>query len=324
MAKVFGRKPGRAAAGLVLGFAAAFAQAQVFPDKPVRIIVPAAPGGSADKNARAIADKLGDLWKQPVIIELKPGANTLIGTDYVAKSPPDGYTLLMNSAAIAVNPSVYAKLPYDTLNDLVPVALVSTAPFAVVVHPSVPARSMKEFIALARSNPQVLSFGTAESRAMLAGHQFNLLAKTQLQSVPYKGAGALMNDLVAGHVPVSFSALSSVQAQVQAGRLRLLGVAASKPSDLSPQAEPIAAGALPGFEASSWFGLFAPKGTAPSLASRIHQDVAAVLRDPVVTKRFADMGAQPSGEGPGPFALRLRDEVESSARIARAASIQPE
>ncbi|TSD54664.1 tripartite tricarboxylate transporter substrate binding protein [Variovorax sp. KBS0712] len=314
----------RSALGLLLGIGATLAQAEVFPSKAVRIIIPAAPGGSADKNARAIADKLSELWKQPVIVDLKPGANTLIGTDYVAKSAPDGYTLLMNSAAIVVNPSVYAKLPYDTLNDLVPVALVSTAPFAVVVHPSVPARSIKEFIALARTNPQLLSFGTAESRAMLAGHQFNLLARTQLQSIPYKGAGPLMNDLVAGHVPVSFSALSSVQAQVQAGRLRLLGVASSQRSSLSPEAEPIAANELPGFEAASWFGLFAPKGTPKSLASKIHQDVAEVLRDPVVAKRFADMGAQPSGEGPEPFALRMRAEVESSAKVARAANIQPE
>lgn len=314
----------RIALGLLLGIGATLVRAEAFPSKPVRIIIPAAPGGSADKNARAIADKLSELWKQPVIVDLKPGANTLIGTDYVAKSAPDGYTLLMNSAAIVVNPSVYAKLPYDTLNDLVPVALVSTAPFAVVVHPSVPARSIKEFIALARTNPQLLSFGTAESRAMLAGHQFNLLAKTQLQSIPYKGAGPLMNDLVAGHVPVSFSALSSVQAQVQAGRLRLLGVASSKHSSLSPEAEPIAANELPGFEAASWFGLFAPKGTSKSLASKIHQDVAEVLRDPIVAKRFADMGAQPSGEGPEPFALRVRAEVESSAKVARAANIQPE
>ena len=314
----------RIALGLLLGIGATLVRAEAFPSKPVRIIIPAAPGGSADKNARAIADKLSELWKQPVIVDLKPGANTLIGTDYVAKSAPDGYTLLMNSAAIVVNPSVYAKLPYDTLNDLVPVALVSTAPFAVVVHPSVPARSIKEFIALARTNPQLLSFGTAESRAMLAGHQFNLLAKTQLQSIPYKGAGPLMNDLVAGHVPVSFSALSSVQAQVQAGRLRLLGVASSKHSSLSPEAEPIAANELPGFEAASWFGLFAPKGTPKSLASKIHQDVAEVLRDPIVEKRFADMGAQPSGEGPEPFALRVRAEVESSAKVARAANIQPE
>ncbi len=314
----------RIALGLLMGVVASLAQAEVFPDKPVRIIVPAGPGGSADKNARAIADKLGELWKQPVVIEYKPGANTLIGTDYVAKSPPDGYTLLMNSAAIVVNPSLYAKLPYDTLNDLVPVVLVSTAPFAVVVHPSVPVRSMKEFIALARSKPQVLSFGTAESRAMLAGHQFNLLAKTQLQNIPYKGAGPLMNDLVAGHVPVSFSALSSVQSQVQAGRLRLLGVAASKPSNLSPQADPIAADALPGFEASSWFGIFAPGATPRAVASRIHQDVAEVLRDQLVTSRFADMGAQPSGEGPEPFARRVRDEVASSARVAKAANIQPE
>lgn len=310
--------------GMLLSMIASLAQAQSFPTRPVRLIVPAAPGGSADKNARAIADKLSELWKQPVIVEYKAGANTVIGTDLVAKSPPDGYTLLVNSAAIVVNPALYAKMPYDTVKDLVPVTLISTAPFAVVVHPSVPVKSAKEFIELARTSPQLLSFGTAESRALLVGHQFNLLAKTRLESVPYKGAGPLMNDLVAGHVPVSFSALSSVQAQVQAGRLRLLGLAASKPSPLSPDVPLIAASDVPGFEATSWFGLFAPKGTPKTLAAKIHQDITTALRDPVVIKRFADMGAQPSGEGLETFAARVRDEIETSARVAKAADIKTE
>lgn len=310
--------------GLVLAALGLAARAEEFPSKPVRIIIPAAPGGSADKNARAIADKLSERWKQPVLVEYKAGANTIIGTDFVAKSPGDGHTLLLNSAAIVVNPALYAKLPYDTLNDLVPVAMVSAAPFALVVHPAVPVKTAKEFVEMARANPQLLSFGTAESRALLVGHQFNLLAKTRLESVPFKGAGALMNDLVAGHVPVAFSALSSVRAQVQAGRLRLIGIASAQPTPLSPEAPAMAAGDIPGFDAASWFGVFAPKGTPTAVAAKIHQDIVAVLKDPAVAKRFADMGAQPTGEGPEAFAARVRAEVESSAKVARAANLKVE
>lgn len=302
----------------------AWAQAGAFPNKPVRLIIPAAPGGSADKNARAIADKLGELWKQPVVVEYKAGANTVIGTDFVAKSAGDGYTLLLNSAAIVVNPAIYAKLPYDTLNDLVPVTMVSTAPFALVVHPAVPVKNIKEFVELARTSPQSLSFGTAESRALLAGHQFNLLAGTKLESVAFKGAGALMNDLVAGHVPVSFSALSSVQAHVQSGRLRLLGIASAKPTALAPDAPALGGTDVPGFEATSWFGIFAPKGTPAAIVAKVQQDVATVLKDAAVAARFESMGAQPVGEAPASFAARVRAEVEMSAKVAKAANVKPE
>lgn len=300
------------------------AQTSTFPSHPVRLIIPATPGGSADKNARAISDKLSALWRQPVIVEYKPGANTVIGTDFVAKSAPDGHTLLVNSAALAVNPAIYAKLPFDTLQDLTPVTMISTAPFALVIHPSVPAKNIQEFLALAREKPESLSFGTAESRALFAGHQFNLAAKTKLQSVPFKGAGSLMNDLVAGHIPVAFSALSSVQAQVIAGRVRLLGVATNKPSPLAPQAPALAATDIPGFEAESWFGLFAAKGTPVEIVKRIQADIATVLRDPDVGHRFKEMGAEPIGEASDEFSKRVRSDVEMFAKVARAANIKPE
>lgn len=313
-----------AALGSGLLIPIASAQSQKFPYKPVKIIVPAAPGGSADKNIRAISDKLSQLWKQSVVVEYKAGANTIIGTDFVAKSAPDGHTLLINSAAIVVNPSMYTKLPYDTVRDLIPVSMVSTAPFALVVHPSVPANNAKEFLELARTKPETLSFGTAESRALLAGLQFNLAAKTRLESVPFKGAGALMNDLVAGHIPVAFSALSSVQTMVNAGRVRLIGIATAKSSPLAPNATPLAADIVPGFEAESWFGLFAPHGTPKAIIDQISHDVANVLREPDVVRRFTDIGAQPFSEASDPFARRVKSEIESTARIARAANLKPE
>ena len=209
----------------VLSAASLTANAQTFPGKAVRIVIPFAPGGSTDANARIINDKLAAIWGQPVIIESKPGANTIIGSEYVAKSAADGYTLLLTSTAHVVNPSMYAKLPYDPVNDLLPVTIVSVSPFALVAASAMPVKSAKDVIALVRAKPGSVSFGTSDSSSNFAGHLFNMLAKTDLQSVSYKGAGPLMTDLAGGHVPLGFAAVSSVQGQVKAGRVRLLGVA---------------------------------------------------------------------------------------------------
>lgn len=198
------------ALGFALGAAAGAVQAQAFPTKPMRIVIPFAPGGSTDANARIINEKLAALWGQPVIIETKPGANTIIGTDAVAKSPGDGYTLLLTSTAYVVNPSMYAKLPYDPTGDFQPVTIVSVSPFAMVAAGNFPAKSIKELIAMMRAKPGSVSFGTSDSSSAFAGHLFNMLAKTDLQSVSYKGAGPLMTDLAGGHVPIGIAAVSSV------------------------------------------------------------------------------------------------------------------
>ena len=308
-------------ASLVAG--AAMAQAQSFPVKPVRIVSPFAPGGSTDANARIINDKLAALWGQPVIVESKPGANTVIGSDYVAKSAPDGYTLLLTSTAHVVNPSLYAKLPYDPVNDLVPVTIVSVSPFALVAANSLPVKSAKDVIALLRAKPGSLSFGTSDSSSLFTGHLFNMMAKTELQSVPYKGAGPLMTDLAGGHVPIGFAAVSSVQGQVRANRVRLLGVGSLTPSPLFPEAPPIAAD-LPGFEAISWFGLLAPRGTPKDVIAKIHRDMVLVLKDADVQKRFIALGAEPGGHTPEEFDARIKLEVDLWAKVAKSAGIKPE
>ena len=297
--------------------------AQGFPNKPVRIVIPFAPGGSTDANARIINDKLSALWGQPVIVESKPGANTVIGSDFVAKSAPDGYTLLLTSTAHVVNPSLYAKLPYDPVGDLVPITIVSVSPFALVAANSLPVKSAKDVIALLRAKPGSLSFGTSDSSSLFTGHLFNMMAKTELQSVPYKGAGPLMTDLAGGHVPIGFAAVSSVQGQVRANRVRLLGVGSLTPSPLFPDAPPIA-NDLPGFEAISWFGLLAPKGTPRDVIIKIHRDMVTVLKDADVQKRIVALGAEPGGQTPEEFGARITSEMDWWASVAKSAGIKPE
>jgi tripartite-type tricarboxylate transporter receptor subunit TctC len=297
--------------------------AQGFPSKPVRIVIPFATGGSTDANARIIQDKLSQLWGQPVVVEARPGANTLIGTDLVAKSPGDGHTLLLTSTAMVVNPSMYTKLPYDTLNDLVPITVVSISPFALVTPVNSPFNHLKDVLAALRSKPGSVSFGVSDSSAMLSGHLLNMMAKTDMQAISYKGAGPLMIDLAGGHVPLGIAAISSVQGQVKNGRVKIVGVGSTTPSNLFPQAALIAQD-LPGYEAISWFGLLAPKGTPIEVVSKIQRDVATVLKDPDVQHKLQGLGADPGGMTPDEFQSRIKREIELWSRVAKAANIKPE
>lgn len=311
------------ALGMGLSLLALSVQAQSFPNKPVRLVIPFAPGGSTDANARIIQDKLSTLWGQPVVIDTKPGANTIIGTDLVAKSPADGYTLLLTSTAYVVNPSMYQKLPYDPVNDFMPVTMVSVSPFALVTPVASPIKSIKDVLAMERANSGGLAFGVSDSSAALSGHLFNMMGKTNMQSVSYKGAGPLMTDLAGGHVPLGIAAVSSVQTQVRAGRVRILGVGAAKPSPLFPDAPAIAAD-IPGYEATSWFGLFVPKGTPKDVVAKIQRDVSGVLKDPDIQKRFFDIGAEVGGQSSDEFAARVRHDMELWAKVAKSAGIKPE
>jgi len=307
-----------------VGAVAISAYGQTFPLKPVRMIIPFAPGGSSEANARSIQDKLSAIWKQPVIIEMRPGANTIIGTEAVAKSAPDGHTLLLTSTAFVVNPSMYAKLPYDPLTDLVPITIVSMSPLAMVATNTLSAKSAAGVIAMEQAKPGSVSFGVSDSSSQLALHLFNMLAGINLQVIPYKGAGPLMIDLVGGHVQLGFAAVSTVQGQVRAGRVRLLGVGSPKPSPIFPDAPAIAQSGLPGFEAIPWFALFAPKGTPKDIIDKIHRDMVTVLNDPEVRKRLATLGAEPGGQSPEEFDARVRSEIAIWSKVAKSAGIKPE
>ena len=293
--------------------------AQAFPVKMVRMVIPFPVGGSSDANARIIGPYLAERWKQQVIVDPRPGAATVIGTDHVAKSPPDGHTLLLTSTQYTYSPATFAKLPYDPYTDIVPITRITISPQAIVAHPSLPVKSIKELVALARARPGELNMGTAGT--VLPSHYFFMLAKVKMEIVPYKGAGPLMIDASGGHVPLAIGAVSSVQAAVRSGRVRILGV--TSPSAAFPDA-PIIAKDVPGYDADTWFALFAPRGTPRDLVMRIRDDIAAVLQIPDVRQRLLDIGGIPSGEPPDEFATRVRADIAKWQKVAKAAGIKPQ
>ena len=300
------------------------ALAQNWPAKTVRIVVPFAAGGGTDVNARILSPRLAERWGQSVVVDNRAGAGTVIGTEIVAKSPPDGYTLLLNSSAQVVSPAVVAKLPYDALADFAPITLVSFSPQALVGHPSLPVKGVKEPIALARARPNELNYGNAGPTSMLTGQLFNMLAKVNLQSIQYKGAAPMMIDIMGGHVMLGLSAVGSVAAATRTGKLRLFGIASATPSPAFPEATPIARNDLPGFDALDWFGMLAPRGTPPEIVARIQRDIAEILRVPAVRQHLLDIGADPSGLAPDEFATRVRSEIDRWKTVAQASGIKPQ
>jgi tripartite-type tricarboxylate transporter receptor subunit TctC len=295
-----------------------------FPNKVVHIVVPAVPGGSAGAMAQMLAERLRSAWNQGVVVDYKGGAGTVLGTDFVAKSKPDGYTLLLNSSAHTVNPVVYAKLPYDTQRDLLPLVMLSISPKALVVHPATGVNSVEEFMAAAKAHPEQWSFGEATSDSMLSEHWFNQLAGTKIQVVPYKGSGPMMNDLMGGQVQAAWLALSSLQPFIKSGKMKLLGIASKQPSPLFPDARPLAYGPLDEFVTAPWFGLFAVAGTPQPVLDRIASDTLAILKDPEFRKRIEEQGAVPGDEGPRPFTERVNQEIAAWRKVAKEAGIKPE
>ena len=293
--------------------------AQPFPGKLVRIIIPYPVGGSSDANARIISPFLSERWKQQVVIEPRPGAASVMGTDYVAKSPPDGHTLLINSTQFTQNPTMFAKLPYDPHSDLVPITFITLSPQSIVAHPSLPVKNIKELVALAKARPGELNMGNAGT--LLPTLLFTMLAKVKIENVPYKGAGPLMIDAMGGHIPLAIGAVSSVQAAVRLGRVRILGV--SSHSSAFPDA-PLISDAVPGFDADTWFGLFAPGGTPKDLVMRIRDDVAAVLQIPLVRERLLEIGGEPGGQPQEEFAARIRYELANWVKVAKAGGLKPQ
>jgi tripartite-type tricarboxylate transporter receptor subunit TctC len=295
--------------------------AQAFPGKMVRIVIPFSLGGSNDLTARILLPHLAERWKQQVIIDPHVGAASTVGTDHVAKSAPDGHTILFTSTQFAYAPSTFAKLPYDPLNDLVPVTLVTVSPQMIIAHPSLPANTPKQLVALARARPGELSLGNAGNS--LPSLSFITLAKVKMTPVPYKGAGPLQIDVMGGHVPLGMGAISSFMGTVRSGRAKVIGVCSLQPTPLYPSAPPMAE-AAPGFEAVAWFGMFVPRGTSPAVVKRIRDDIADVLKIPDVRKRLNDIGGDPSGMPTEEFARMVRSEIEKWNKVAASAGIKPQ
>jgi len=295
--------------------------AQAFPGKVVRIVIPFSLGGSNDLTARVLLPHLSERWKEQVLIDPHVGAASTVGANHVAKSAPDGHTILFTSTQYAYAPSTFASLPYDPLNDLVPVTLVTVSPQMIIAHPSLPVNNPKELVAFARAHPGELTLGNAGNT--LPSHSFFSLAKVKMVPVPYKGAGPLMIDVMGGHVALGMAAISSVMGTVRSGRAKVIGVCSLKPSPLYPGAPPIAE-AVPGFEAVAWFGMFVPRGTPPAVVKRIRDDVAEVLQIPDVRKRLNEIGGDPSGMPTEEFAKMVRSEIEKWNRVAKAAGVKPQ
>jgi tripartite-type tricarboxylate transporter receptor subunit TctC len=297
------------------------APADTFPSKPAKLIVPFPPGGPLDTTGRAIAQQLGEMWGQGVIVENKPGAGGNIGADYVAKSPADGYTIVMGALSThAVNPSLYPKMPYDAKKDFAPITLVAITPNVLVVNPALPVHSVKELIAYAKAHPGQLSFGSGSigSAGHLAGELFKVDAGVDLVHVPYKGAAPAMQALLAGDTQLMFDNLASAMSQVKAGKLRALAVTTRERSKLAPDLPTMAEAGVPGFDISTWFGLLAPAGTPPSVIAKWNADVTKVLSAPAMRQRLEAQGAEAAPDAPDEFARFIDAELVKYAKIVKA------
>jgi tripartite-type tricarboxylate transporter receptor subunit TctC len=310
--------------GILLSLGAA---AQDYPSKPIRIINPFAPGGPVDLLARAVGQKLQEAWGQPVLVETRAGAAGNIGIEYVARQPADGYTLLvMPTGNAVVNPHIFPKLAYDPLRDFAPVTLLATVENVLVVNPEVKAVSVQELVALAKANPSKLTFASpgVGSQAHVAGEMLKSMAGVQMLHVPYKGMAPAMNDLLGGQVSFMFLSMSSALKQVQAGKLRALGVASLQRSSAAPNLPTVAEQGLPGFEALSWYALMAPAGTPAEIVDKIAGDAARALGAPDVRERLLGLGANPVGNSPVELAQMLKREHAFWGEFIRKAGIRAE
>ncbi|MBP6368984.1 MAG: tripartite tricarboxylate transporter substrate binding protein [Burkholderiales bacterium] len=297
------------------------AAAQAFPSKPVKLVIPFPPGGSLDNIGRLIAQKLSEAWGQQVLIENKPGAGGNIGADAVAKSPADGYTVVMGALSThAVNPNLYAKMPYDAAKDFAPISLVAITPNVLIVNAAMPVASVKEMIAYAKANPGRTNFGSGSngSAGHLAGELFKLETGTDVAHIPYKGGAPALQALLAGDTQFMFDNLANAMAQVKGGKVRAIAVTTAQRSKLAPDLPTMAEAGMPGFDISTWFGLLAPAGTPPDVIAKWNADVVKVLNSPDVREKMLAQGAEPSPQAPAEFASFIAREREKYARIVKA------
>jgi tripartite-type tricarboxylate transporter receptor subunit TctC len=304
----------------------AAAQAADYPAKAIRLVVPFAPGGSNDIMARIVAQQFTESMKQQVVVDNRGGASGIIGTDIVAKAPPDGYTILMMSLTFAVNPSLYKSLPYRTEKDFTPVTLVASAPLMLVVNPSVPAKSLKDLIAYAKANPGKLNFGSGGpgTTPHLAGEMLKTMAGIQLMHIPYKGGGPALADLIGGQIQLMLENIPSTLPFVKGGKLRALAVSSLKRSALVPDLPTLDEAGLKGYEIVGWNGLFVPAGTPRAIVARVHAETLKALANPAVKERLVGMGADPVGNTPAEFAAFVHAEIGKWAKVVQAAGLKVE
>lgn len=314
------------AASLCMAGLAAHGQPTAFPTKPVRIIVPVAPGGGIDLVARAVTPRLAEELGQGVIVENRAGNAMVTGTAAVAKAAPDGHTLGVNNTNLAAIAALRQSLPYDTLRDLAPISLLATQPSVVVVHPSLPVKTMGELVKLAKARPNQLTYGSGGigTSIHLAAALISVSAGIEMLHVPYKGAGPVLADLVGGHLQLAVPTLGSALPFVNSNRLRALGVTTAKRLPALPQVATVAESGLPGYEFTTWYGLTAPGGTPATVLAALHAAVARTIADPAVTAGLLKQELQPVSTSPAEFASFLKAEVDKWARVVRVAKIPVE
>jgi tripartite-type tricarboxylate transporter receptor subunit TctC len=317
---------GCACAAALSASASGQTQTDVYPSRPVRVIVGLAPGGATDIQTRLIAQKLSDRLGRAFIVENRTGAGGTVAYGYVAKSSPDGYTLLGVASGYSITPAVFSHLTYDPVKDFAPISLAIEAPILLLVHPAVPAKSVKELIALARARPDSLNFGSAGHGTSnhMAMELFKSMAGIRLVHVPYKGTGQALSDLVAGQIPVLFGNILSCLPYVKAGRLRALAVSSSKRSAALPQLPTVAEGGVPGYVTTTWHGWLAPAGTPPPIVQRLSAEIARVVKSPDIVDKMSGDGGEAVGSTPEQFTTHLVAEIARWRKVVRQTGVRVE
>jgi len=298
--------------------------AYAYPTKPIRMVVPFPAGGGTDLVSRAVGVKLSQLLGQTVVIDNRGGANANIGADIVAKSPADGYTVLVGTANLTVNVSLYKSLSYNLESDLIPVTLLAAAPLVLTIHPSVSANSVKDFINIARESPGRLHFGSTGtgSPPHLAGEIFNDMAKVKLVHVPFKGAGPAVASLLGGHVQLMFGSMPAVQPHLKSGKLKALAVSTAKRSSIAPELPTIAESGLTGFEVVTWYGLFLPRGTSKAIVDRLYTDTKKSLLDPEIDSVLKKQGFEIGGNSPAEFKIMIKNEINNFSKVIQESNVR--
>ena len=301
------------------------ATAQDYPTRPVRLIVASTPGGGTDLSARVIAPRLSEQLGRPVVVENRPGATTTIGGEFVARSAPDGHTLLMGVSSLTINPYIMAKMPYDVVKDFAPVTQVVIAPNMLIAHPSLPVKSVKELIAFAAARPGKLDFaaGSPGSNQHMAIELFLAMTGLRIVYVPYKGQGPALLDTVAGHVPLMMSNILSALPHVKSGRVRALGVTSGKRSAVAPDVPTIAETGVPGYEVVQWYGILAPAATPRDIIGKLNAATVRVLKEPAVREHFLADGGEPVGGTPEEFAAVIRADLRKWGKVVKGMGIKP-
>ncbi len=312
--------------GALMGLAGSVAAQQAYPNRPIRFIVPYPPGGSTTPMARIVGQKLSERWGQQVVVDNRGGGNTIIGNDAVAKAPPDGYTILLVSSAFMTTPSLLPYLPYDPIRDFDAVATISTSRFVLVLHPSVPANTLQEFISLAKSRPGKLNYASSGvgANTHLSAELFDITVGTKMQHIPYKGSGPLVSDLIGGQVHLSFQVPVSVISHIKSGRLRPIAITGEARLPVLPQVPTFAEAGLPGYGLAGWFGIAAPAGTPKEIINKMSSEVAAILATPDVQEILANQGSEAFISNPEQTAALIKADMAKYARIIKSANIKME